>query len=267
VWYLEPTPSVCPGCARGCAIDVWHRKPEWTLRALDARHNTAIARVTPRDNPAVNGPWICNKGRDLALLLERQRADAPMRKGRAVALDEALAAARELIGRARHPVALVSSWASDEELAAFGDALGRRFSCFVKDDHLPAEGEVVEDELLIRADKNPNGRAARERFGHRAVQFLPDTDLVLVWGEGCDFGRLPRGVPVIFLNAFLAPENGHAEVFFPTSVHTERDGHFTNADGVRSAFSRCFDRPGGAVDAEQVFRALASAAVAERVAP
>jgi len=188
-----------------------------------------------------------------------------MRKGRAVALDEALAAARELIGRARHLVALVSSWASDEELAAFGDALGGRFSCFVKDDHLSADGEVVEDELLIRADKNPNGRTARARFGRQALQFAPDTDLVLVWGEGCDFGRLPRSVPVIFLNAFLAAENGHAEVFFPTSVHTERDGHFTNADGVRSAFSRCVDRPAGVVDAERVFRALASVPAA--VAP
>jgi len=29
VWYLQPTPSVCPGCARGCAIELWHRKPEW----------------------------------------------------------------------------------------------------------------------------------------------------------------------------------------------------------------------------------------------
>ena len=26
VWYLEPTPSVCPGCARGCTIQIWHRK-------------------------------------------------------------------------------------------------------------------------------------------------------------------------------------------------------------------------------------------------
>ena len=37
VWYLEPTPSVCPGCARGCTIQIWHRKPEWKLNALDPR--------------------------------------------------------------------------------------------------------------------------------------------------------------------------------------------------------------------------------------
>ena len=36
VWYLKPTASVCPGCARGCNVDLWHRKAEWKLHALDA---------------------------------------------------------------------------------------------------------------------------------------------------------------------------------------------------------------------------------------
>jgi NADH-quinone oxidoreductase subunit G len=66
VWYLKWTPSICPGCERGCTVKIWHRRPEWRLQALDPRQNTAIARVTPLENPAVNGPWICNKGRDLA---------------------------------------------------------------------------------------------------------------------------------------------------------------------------------------------------------
>src|SRR5512139_238298 len=90
VWYLKPTASVCPGCARGCAVNLWHRKPEWQLRALDPRQNVSIARVTPLDNPAVNGPWICNKGRDLAAIFERERALQPMFRGRAVTLDAAL---------------------------------------------------------------------------------------------------------------------------------------------------------------------------------
>ena len=91
-----------------------------------------------------------------------------MTKGREVGLDAALAAARALIGKARHPVALVSSWASNEELQAFQAAFGARFACFVKADHQPAEGEVVQDELLIRADKNPNGDTARALFGDAA---------------------------------------------------------------------------------------------------
>jgi len=261
VWYLKTTPSVCPGCERGCNIDIWHRKPEWALRALDARHNTAIARVTPRDNPQVNGPWVCNKARDLGKLLERPRANAPMQKGREVTLAQALTAARALIDRARHPVALVSSWGSNEELQAFKGALGERFTCFVKADHTPVEGEVVQDDLLIRADKNPNRRGACALFGDAAPAFAPDTDLVLVWGEGADFGRLPRGVPVILLNAYLAPENGHADVFFPISVLTERRGHFTNFEGHTSAFEACFKPAAGTVHAQDVFEALAHAEV------
>jgi NADH-quinone oxidoreductase subunit G len=257
VWYLKSTPSVCPGCERGCNIDVWHRKAEWALRSVATGHNTRIARVTPRENAAVNGPWICNKARDLARLLERPRASVPMTKGREVALASALAAAQALIAKARHPVALVSSWGSNEELQAFQDAFGDHFTGFVKADQRPADGEVVQDELLIRADKNPNRRRARELFGERPVQFGADTDLVLVWGEGADFGTLPRGVPVIFLNAFLAPENGHADVFFPISVPTERRGHFTNFEGVVSAFEPCFAKPAGVVDAQAVFEALA----------
>ena len=101
VWYLKPTPSVCPGCERGCTIQVWHRKPEWFVKSLDQRQNTSIARITPLENPAVNGPWICNKGRDLARIFERTRADQPMLKGRPVPVAEALDAARRLIGAAR----------------------------------------------------------------------------------------------------------------------------------------------------------------------
>ena len=164
VWYLKATPSVCPGCERGCSINIWHRKSEWKLKALDAKQNARIDRVTPLENPAVNGPWICNKGRDLAQIFERARAEQPMQKGRPVELQAAMAGARALIKAARRPVALVSSWGSNEELAAFHAALAQRFNCFVKTDWQPAPGERIEDELLIKPDKNPNSAGARRLF-------------------------------------------------------------------------------------------------------
>ncbi|MBS0395693.1 MAG: (2Fe-2S)-binding protein [Proteobacteria bacterium] len=260
VWYLKPTPSVCPGCARGCTIQVWHRKAEWRVKALDPAQNNAIARVTPLENPAVNGPWICNKGRDLARLLERQRATEPMLRGAPTSLEGALERARELIGAARHPVALVSSWGSNEELEAFRRHLGAVFTSFVKCDAVAEPGERIEDQLLIRADKNPNTAAAEALFGRAEAQLPEGTDLVLVWGEGFDFARLPRGARVLFLNAYLQPENGHADVFLPITIHTERAGHFTNFQGVVSAFQPCFEPPRGAAHAEALFAALAAPA-------
>ena len=260
VWYLKPTPSVCPGCERGCTIQVWHRKPEWFVKSLDQRQNTSIARITPLENPAVNGPWICNKGRDLARIFERVRADQPMLKGRPVPAAEALDAARRLIGAARHPVALVSNWGSNEELEAFKRHLGEVFHAFVKRDWQPEEGERVEDDLLIRPDKNPNSAKARELFDEGEPAYHDGTDLVLVWGEGCDFARIPPQAKIIFLNSYLQPENGHADVFLALSIQTERAGHYTNFQGVVSAFEPCFPKGPSVMDAEAVFKALAAPA-------
>jgi NADH-quinone oxidoreductase subunit G len=264
VWYLEPTPSVCPGCERGCSVEVWHRRDEWKLKALDPRQNARIDRVTPLENPAVNGPWICNKGRDLAQIFERARAEQAMQKGKPVELQAAIASARALIGAAKRPVALVSSWGSNEELAAFQAALGQRLACFVKADWLPAPGEVLEDDLLIRPDKNPNGAAARALFpalpADARAAFPPDTDLVLVWGEGFSFAQLPPSAKIVYLNAYLQPENGHADVFLPISVQTERNGHYTNFQGTVGAFEACFEKKDGVAHAEALFTALAAKA-------
>ena len=261
VWYLQPTPSVCPGCERGCTVNIWHRKSEWKLKNLDARHNARIDRVTPLENPAINGLWICNKGRDLAQVFERARATQAMFKGRPTDLDAAVVAARTLIGAARRPVALVSSWGSNEELAAFDKSLGRRLACHVKPDCLPAPGERLEDDLLIRPDKNPNSAAARALFpalpADARTAFPSDTDLVFVWGEGFNFTALPPQAKVIYLNSYLQPENGHADVFLPISVQTERSGHYTNFQGVVSAFEACFAKPAGVADAQALFEALA----------
>lgn len=261
VWYLQPTASVCPGCARGCTVNLWHRKREWLLRSPRQRaRNEQIDRVTPLENPAVNGPWICNKGRDLAKLFGRARAETAMLKGQPADLPGAIAQARALIDAARKPVALVSSWGSNEELAAFKAALGARFQSFVKADHVAEPGEVIEDAILIRADKNPNTAGAHALFGDAAPAIPKDADLVLVWGEGFDFGAIPPKAKIVYLDAWLQPENGHADVFIPVSIQTERDGHYTNFAGVTSAFSKCFASKPGVADAESLFASLAGAA-------
>jgi NADH-quinone oxidoreductase subunit G len=202
------------------------------------------------------GPWICNWGRDLAQYLERPRATQAMRRGEVTALDAAIAAASALIQGARRPVALVSSAASNEELASFKAVLGARFASFVKADRMASPGEVVEDDLLICADKIPNTAGARALFGTAEPAFPGGCDLVLAWGEGVPWTRLPPGVPTILLGAYVAAENGHADVFIPISVQTERAGHYTNCDGELRAFQPCSRKPDGVIDAEALFAML-----------
>ena len=63
---------------------------------------------------------------------------------------------------------------------------------------------------------------------------------------------------MIFINSYLQPENGHADVFLPVSVQTERAGHYTNFQGVVSAFEPCFAKRDSVAHAESLFAALAS---------
>jgi len=82
-----------------------------------------------------------------------------------------------------------------------------------------------------------------------------------VWGEGFSFAQLPPRAKIIYLNAWLQPENGHADVFVPISVQTERSGHYTNFAGVVSAFEACFAKKPGVIDAAAFFAALTSPAM------
>ena len=50
VWFLTSGNSVCQECARGCSVRVDTYKGE-------------VLRLVPRDNPQVNGPWMCDYGR------------------------------------------------------------------------------------------------------------------------------------------------------------------------------------------------------------
>ena len=192
----------------------------------------------------------------------RPRAQSAMLKGQPTSLADAIAAARRLIVQARRPAALVSNWGSNEELVAFEAALGGRLDCIVKSDWQALPGEPIEDDVLIRADKNPNTRAAQALFGAEPPLVPADADLVLVWGEGASFAALPRGAKTILLGSYLAPENGHVDVFIPVSIQTERAGHYTNFNGVVSRFEPIMRKKDTVAHAEQLFVQLAATAEA-----
>ena len=218
---------MCPGCERGCSINIWHRKSEWKLqgarsgaeRAHRPRHAAARTRPSTARGSAT-------RARDLAQLLRARRAPSS-RCARASpsSCDGALASAARADRRgAPAGGAGVELGARTRSSPPSSAALGARFACFVKADQQPAPGEVLEDDLLIRADKNPNtrrgARAVPAAAGRcAAAPSRRDSDLVLVWGEGFSFAQLPPQAKIIYLNSWLQPENGHADVFLPISVH------------------------------------------------
>ena len=87
------------------------------------------------------------------------------------------------------------------------------------------------------------------------------TDLVLIWGEGFDLARLPAQARTIVLDAYAQLEHEHADVFIPVSIQTERRGHYTNFQGVVSAFEPCFPKKPTVADAETLFAAMVATGV------
>ena len=194
VWNLQRTPSICPGCAKGCNVQV------------DARGGQ-VYRMLPRENEAVNRSWMCDDGRltynraNDARLTEALVQDAPFL--RATTGAEAIG---ELTRR------LAPHWANSGRWAL---ALDMHASCeeahalrALVDAALPEaklyalgheQGEA--DNILRHADKNPNRRGVMRVLGHggRAV------------GGGSELGKALLGgeIDVLFV---LGAEHGQAAI-------------------------------------------------------
>src|SRR5262249_20128199 len=161
VWYLDTTRSICPGCARGCNIDVHvnRRRPHHA-------EGRRVARLKPRFNEAVNRWWICDEGRyGYGFVDAPNRLMMPSLRGvegtRDVTWTDALATVAEIFGRVP-PAQLgivASPKRSNEDLVAvktLADARGIHQIGF----RVPPRTPGDEDDFLIRADKNPNTRGA-----------------------------------------------------------------------------------------------------------
>lgn len=155
VWFLTSVHSVCPECARGCSV------------RMDAYKNE-ILRLVPRENPQVNGYWMCDHGRLLSERLREQTPAArPLVRGEAgfsaftteaflPSFTEALA---PYTGKASSSVVVVlSARMVLEEMAAALELKERLFpeARLV----VPAVEEGEDDALLIRKDRRPNLRGA-----------------------------------------------------------------------------------------------------------
>jgi NADH-quinone oxidoreductase subunit G len=155
VWFLTSANSVCPECARGCAVRFDTYKGE-------------VLRLVPRDNPKVNGPWMCDYGRLLSeRLKEAPPAGRPLVRGPegwSPLLWERLA---PLLVEKFRPFSeaeagrlevLLSGRMTLEEMAAFrklsetllGGASGTALNA--------TRGE--DDQLLIRRERRPNLKGA-----------------------------------------------------------------------------------------------------------
>ncbi len=265
VWYLESAPSVCPGCATGCNIDIHHRRNE-------------IYRFRPRANDDVNRYWMCDEGR---LSYKRFQGEGrllqPVRREaegwQTMEWSDATAALRRL-GEDGAVAGIVSAAATNEEIFLFRKLMAAHAGRVGGHSWSPEDASA--DDFLIDADKNPNsaglvaqglsggdGRAIVEAALAGEVQALVllRTDLAQICTAD-ELDRLGDEVgSVVVLDTHYGPSVEIADYALPVASFAEADGTFTNRDGRVQRLVRAIEPVGASRPAWHLLSELADGAV------
>ena len=276
--------SVCPGCSFGCNI------------VLDVRHwdeGEQIVRIRPRVNMEVNTYWMCDIGRfTFHPLYEKERLDGPWirKEGGLVptSWEEAIAFLASSLGRiiVDHGPgsvgAIVSSRLTNEELYL----LQRFFRQVVGTEHLDHRMRGVqepgrdyqEDHLLLRADRTPNTRGARDmgvlpgpggletmgmieaaRSGRLKALFVVGEDLATDLPQALNVQEALSRLGLLVVQALSLTETASlAHLVLPALGFAEQDGTYTNWKGRLQRLNKAVDPPGKILSVGELLEKVAA---------
>ena len=275
VWYLDTARSICPGCARGCNIEVHvnRRRPHHA-------EGRRVARLKPRFNADVNTWWICDEGRyGFKGVDAASRLVTPTRRQDGVAVetgwDEATAAVAAALREAGPGQVgiLASSRMANEDLMAVRRLAEARTLTRVAST-VPPPAPTEGDDFLLRADRTPNTRGtqllgldgdagallAAARDGRLAVLWVFHHDLLASGWPPDDVARALERVETVIVSATNASATTEtAGWVLPAAAWVERDGTFTNFEGRVQRFRPAVAPVGQALpDWDVVGRVLAA---------
>ena len=261
VWFLNKTDSICNGCDRGCNI------------TIDEKDNY-ILRIKPRYNEDVNGYFMCDDGRLLYhKYYDKSRIADPMKREegtlKTAKWNEITWEIRELLKDSKKAgekiVAIASAQGSNEDLYVFNKLFSEEINAdvYYKKDMDASGFSVVEDDKLIRKDKNPNSKGA-ENLGMRelsdADSLINESSVVVVWGEGLEryISSLDilKDKKVIYIGPFINKINDYAVYVLPSTLHVEKNGSFTNFEGKVQNFNKAVNSPENAKPEWDIFSGI-----------
>lgn len=238
VWEMSATKSICPGCARGCNIDIWVR-------------NNEILRLTPRLNENVNDYWMCDHGRIncFKFVNAQDRINGPFVKKEenlvSVGWDEALNYAISSIKRIKpnELMVIASPFATIEDnylLLKFTKQVLNTSNIYYLEHLKPGD----QDDILIREDKTPNSTGLKllgiknitpdlllEQLVQRKIKnlFIMEEDLASISEE---FEKALRNLDLLIVLATNQNKTTQiADVVFPAATYAEKNGVFVNFQG------------------------------------
>ena len=244
VWFLKETKSLCTGCGTGCNT------------VIGSRENR-MYRYEPRENNAVNGPWMCDSGRLNYKWIgsEDRLSEVSGASGWATAITEISAKLKEaqpgsvaIVGGARQ---------TNEELYLL-KKLANKLEAIT--DSAPRKGQG--DKLLSCPDKNSNSTGSRligianEELGSRfaeIAQGIEDGTItsLIVFGDdvtkhGINEALLDKLDLLVVSDILPNTTTSKAHYLLPGCAHTEKRGTFTNIKGQVQKFMKALDAPGDA---------------------
>ena len=264
VWYLQKTPSICPGCSTGCNISV-------------ETYQNRIARFKPRINEAVNSHWLCDEGRycfhDLA---GGERLTVPLirQEGGLVAAtwEQALQAVYAGLKGSSSLAAILSGRNTNEEAYLFAKLMKKlRADATLEVFYQERELNEVE-KILVSPDRSPNFRGARDMgvgssdgfdgllrrllSGDFAAAFIVGEDLTKAAESETVRAALQKLSFLVVQDTRVTETSKLAHVVLPAMHFGEKEGTYTNRKGRLQKLNAALIAPEGALPDSEIFARL-----------
>ena len=262
VWYLDKTPSICPGCSTGCNISV-------------EAYQNKIARFKPRQNEAVNSHWICDEGRycfhDLA---GGERLTTPLIRQEGGLVPATWEAALQAVVnglRGAQPLAGILSGRSTNEEAYLFAKLGRKLASDCSMEVFYQERQLTEvQKILMSPDRSPNFRGARDMGvscsggfaglmqalagNHFSSAFIVGEDLLGANGDSAKIRSALEKLSFLVVQDTKLTETAKlAQVVLPAAHFGEKEGTYTNRQGRVQKLNAAVICPEGARQDSEIF--------------
>lgn len=256
VWYLGAQKSVCPGCSRGCNIEI-HTEKSRPYPSKKGR----VMRLKPRENPNVNKWWICDEGRYGYKSIDENRITELKIAGKVHCVDASAGSKEAAWKEALEKTALLLKKAAKGSWALLAGPDRTNEEIFLKKkifkDFLQWENigffapgqEGFEDDFLMKKDKMPNLTGAgqilqltkesgditpiieKAKAGLLEGLFIIGHDLAKIYGTET-LQNVRRHVrTIVYAGTNENPTAAVADLVLPGASYAEKEGTFTNFEG------------------------------------
>ncbi len=231
-WFLTKTNSICTGCSKGCNITIEYEAND-------------VYRIKPRENKDVNKWWMCDFGRTIKNEINDNRVlNARVNKDEKT-YEEALNSLLELLDsykKKENKVAIViNAHNSTENAFAIKYFFSKYFN--IKNFYMGNKKDGNSDDLLIRADKNPNRKGVSLVIGDTKSDLLDDIskyELLIQFGseliEQFDESKFKNIKNFVVFATNKNKITDLASIIIPNKSIAEQTGTFINEDSRMQRF-------------------------------